>query len=72
MVILQFVSLSRGRYGCPLSPYLFTLAVEPLADAIKRNNDIIGFQVDGYYLKIFQFADDTTIFLGLRNIYVIP
>ena len=59
-----FFKLSRGcRQGCPLSPYLFILAVEALAWKIKLNEDIHGVKIHGRSVKLTQMADDTTIFV---------
>ncbi len=58
--------LERGvRQGCPLSPYLFILAAEILANAIRENKDIKGIKIDGFTHKLSQYADDTTLFLEL-------
>ena len=60
----NFFSLERGvRQGCPLSPYLFILSVETLANAIRKNKDIIGISINNNQIKISQYADDTTLIL---------
>ena len=56
--------LGRGvRQGDPLSPYIFILAAEILANAIKTHDDIKGISVDNSEFLISQLADDTTLFL---------
>ena len=56
---------TRGvRQGCPISPYLFIIAVELLAISIRSNKDIKGIQVFDREVKIGQLADDTTCFLS--------
>ena len=53
------------RQGCPLSPFCFIIACEILACKIRQNNNIKGIQVSAREeIKILQYADDTTLFLG--------
>ena len=60
----DFFKLERGvRQGCPLSPYLFILCVEVLAEAVRKNNEIKGITVNSREIKISQYADDTTLIL---------
>ena len=58
-----FFSPSRGvRQGCPLSPYLFVLAVEIMNLWIKQRTEVEGIRSrKGDDYMISQFADDTTI-----------
>jgi hypothetical protein len=54
----------RGvRQGCPLSPYLFILAVETLAVNIRENKKVKGIKIQGSEIKMCQLADDMTCFL---------
>ena len=63
--ISEWFSPTRGvRQGCPLSPYLFLIAVELLAIAIRENPNIKGIDVCGTDIKISQLADDTTCFVS--------
>ena len=55
--------LGRGvRQGDPLSPYLFVIAIEILAAAIRTSTDIKGIKLESEEWKIVQYADDLTAF----------
>ena len=57
--------IRRGvRQGCPLSAVLYVLSAEPLHDCIQHNVNIDGIPFLDESAKIFQHADDTTLFLG--------
>ena len=60
----DFFKLERGvRQGCPLSPYLFILSVEILAEKIRTNKSVKGICVQENEIKLSQYADDTTLIL---------
>jgi hypothetical protein len=61
-----FLVIRGVRQGDALSCLLFDLAIEPLAELIRKSNLIKGIQIPGTKksLKVKLFADDTTVFLS--------
>lgn len=67
-LISQNFTLHRGtRQGCPLSPSLFAIFIEPLAAAICQNNNITGIRTNKVTHKISLYADDVLLFLQNPN-----
>ena len=61
------VQITRGiRQGCPLSPLLFAICAEGLANLFRINNRIKGIEIPDALekIKLVQHADDTTIFVS--------
>ena len=55
------------RQGCPLSPLLYVLFMEPFAEMVRRDPGVDGVGLPGaggMVLKIQQYADDTTLFVS--------
>ena len=44
-----------------MSPYLFIISAEILANFIRRDEDVKGFMTGEVEHKLNQFADDTTL-----------
>jgi hypothetical protein len=58
------IEMSRGIFqGCPISPFLFLLAIEILAIGVRSNDNIKGLKVGNFEKKINLLADDATCFL---------
>ena len=58
------ININRSvRQGCPLSPYLYILAFEPLLEKIRREEKIKGVGIPGgKEIKVTAYADDTVFF----------
>lgn len=59
----NFVVKRGSRQGCPLSPLLFAVAIEPLAEAIRRDPFLTGLVVVEKVHKISLYADDVLLFM---------
>ena len=59
-----YFELQRGeRQGDPLSPYLFIIAAEILATAIRNRSDIQGIKIGQDEFKLVQYADYLAVFV---------
>lgn len=58
------------RQGCPLSPLLFVLTVEHLAQAIHSNNAIHGIPTPSGHRKLSLYAEDLLLYVTQPNISI--
>lgn len=64
----KYFAPSNGVHqGCCVSPLLFAITVKLLAIMIRCHRDIQGVKVHDTELRVSQFADDTTCFVGTRD-----
>lgn len=57
--------IERGvEPGCPLSPMLFALAIEPLADRMRNRIRIRGYEIGKEKIALNLYADDILLMLG--------
>lgn len=56
--------VGRGtRQGCPLSPFLFALMMEPIARALRQSREVGAIQVGSIQENLTLYADDLLLFL---------
>ncbi len=66
--ISEFFPLERSvKQGCPLSAYLFILALEMLANKIRADKNVKGLIINNIEVKISMLADDATCILEDTN-----
>ncbi|XP_063818782.1 uncharacterized protein LOC135056932 [Pseudophryne corroboree] len=59
----SFPLTNETRQGCPLSPLVFAMVIEPLAAMIRKSGSVRGVQMGAQESKISLFADDVLLSL---------
>jgi hypothetical protein len=58
------IQVQRGvRQGCPLSPLLYIICMQPVANELMLSSGIRGSSLLAKPIKILQYADDTVCFI---------
>ena len=61
----KFFPLQRGcRQGCPLSPLLFAIAIEPLSIVLRNSPAFAGIYRDGVEHRVSLYADDLLLYVS--------
>lgn len=62
-IVSSFCVTSWDQTGMPLSPYLFAIAMEPLASSIRQNTEVNPIIVEGRPQHISLYADDVLLYI---------
>lgn len=58
------MTLNRGtRQGCPLSPHIFALCIEPLANWVRMCEEVKCIEMGSKMYKISLFADNMVVYM---------
>lgn len=67
------IEIHRGtRQGCPLSPFLFAVMVEPLAVSVRQNPEICPINLQGLPQHLSLYADDILLYLSSPETSIPP
>lgn len=53
---------SSVKQGCPLSPLLFSIYLEPFCRSVMNNSLVKGFSLQNIEIKLLAYADDVVLF----------
>lgn len=64
-LLSDIFDLHRGtRQGCPLSPLLFAIVIEPIVCYIRYSDSVMGFQMGQREERISWYADNILLYFG--------